>query len=247
LTDIADGRADRAIARWSAATANSGLPWSGQRRDWGKLLNPQLRDFERNFGGYFRNRNAFLDAGLPNTALPGQVSVVGGRKIGGEISPLQRIINTYTPFKSYDGQHPNELFLIDWMYPIQEKINVKLPNGVELDSTQKNFIAQEMANDKVFQQQLTDTRRYVEKNDLYKQLKSMREENLAFEDNTIARRDWGNVYYKLDQIVSAARSRALTALYMDQPELLQRIQTAGQVKDAATMTDVERLRRLANP
>ena len=244
VMDIADGKVDRAFARYSAAQVNSLAPLSKMRAEWSRLLDPSLRVFEREFGGYLRNRNGWLDTFMPGSALERQVSTVGGREIGHMTSPLQKFINAYTPFKSYDGQHPNEIFLTNWHYNTEKQLNSKLPNGVELTETQKNFISQHMGKNKWFQQQLTDIRKDSERPGIYEGYLEARK--LNFKDVKLNKKDWADIYLRLDEAWQAAKNAALDALYDKEPELLERIGVAGQVKDAARTQDIETLLRLAN-
>ena len=57
------------MARFTAQHANSMIPLATQRSEWGKLIN-KWRNYDKDFAGYFQNRNTWLDAFLPAAALP---------------------------------------------------------------------------------------------------------------------------------------------------------------------------------
>lgn len=137
LLDFAAGKGDTAMSRYLAANINMGQPLATQRREWGKLLDPTLRNYDRDMQGYLRNQNTFLEFFAPNAKLPYQIDSITGEALGHEQSPLMRAFNTYSPFKVADGPSKERQWLIDVEWGGRDLVT-KSSNGTPLDSTEQS-------------------------------------------------------------------------------------------------------------
>jgi hypothetical protein len=135
--DILQGK-PTAMERLAANTVNSAMPISGHRREWSRLLDPQLEEVQRDFGGYLRAQNGWLDALSPKTGLPESVNIIG-EPIGADLTPFDRMKNAFTPFKSGKEMTPEQLALTRYEYPIQ--INFESLDGIELNGVQQEELA----------------------------------------------------------------------------------------------------------
>ena len=86
-----------ALDRFSAQYVNRAMPMSGLRQDWSDFLDPQLDEVYRDFGGYLRAQNGWLDVLSPETALPDAVSITG-KPINADLDPYTRMKNAFSPF-----------------------------------------------------------------------------------------------------------------------------------------------------
>ena len=112
IMDLARGKGGQAFQRLAASNVNNMIPLATQRREWGKLLNNTQRLYDRDFQGYMRNSNTWLDAFMPHAALPEAGDPITGKKLGGNMNPLMRVYNTYSPMPISDAPDPLRDFLI---------------------------------------------------------------------------------------------------------------------------------------
>jgi hypothetical protein len=135
--DILQGK-PTAMERLAANTVNSGMPLSGHRREWSRLLDPQMEEISRDFGGYLRAQNGWLDALSPETGLPESVDIMGN-KIGTQASIFDRMTNAFSPIKIGAEQTPEQLALIKYEYPVQ--IPLSTLDNIDLNGVQQEELA----------------------------------------------------------------------------------------------------------
>ena len=135
--DILQGK-PTAMERLAANTVNSAMPIAGHRREWSAALDPQVEEVSRDFGGYLRAQNGWLDVLSPETGLPENVDIMGN-KIGTQASIMDRMFNAFSPIKIGAQQTPEALALIKYEYPVQ--IPLSTLDGIDLNGVQQEELA----------------------------------------------------------------------------------------------------------
>ena len=158
--DILQGK-PTAMERLAANTVNSAMPLAGHRREWSRLLDPQMEEVSRDFGGYLRAQNGWLDALSPETGLPESVDIMGN-KIGVLASPFDRMTNAFSPIKIGAEQTPEQIKLTQYEYPVQ--IPLSTLDGIDLNGVQQEELATLVFSDPEWQRSV---RRILRKYDDY--------------------------------------------------------------------------------
>jgi len=118
-----------AMSRWLASFASAQVPFSGARNELGRLISPQLREVEQEFFDLLRNRNKFLDALDPSSALPNKYDWIDGKLIGYSENFFTRAWNAVSPIKQHDDISPERNYLIELEYDSRPIFN-RSSNGV---------------------------------------------------------------------------------------------------------------------
>lgn len=140
-----------ALDRFSAQYVNRAMPMSGFRQDWSDFLDPQLDEVYRDFGGYLRAQNGWLDVLSPETALPDAVSITG-KPINADLDTFTRMKNAFSPFKTNAELEPEEIFLFRTEYPMD--VSFKTIDGMKLDNVQQQELKQLVFKDPEWQRGL---------------------------------------------------------------------------------------------
>ena len=140
-----------ALDRFAAQYVNRAMPMAGMRQDWSDFLDPQLEEIEREFGGYLRAANGWMNPLLPESAPTDYVNIVG-KKVPGDIDIMTRMKNAFTPFKTSSELSPEEIFLARAEYPMDMKF--KTVDGMELDPTQQVELSQRVYKNPIWQKGL---------------------------------------------------------------------------------------------
>lgn len=207
IFDILEGRST-AMQRLAANIANSGMSMAGLRRNWSDFLDPQLREIQRDFGGYLRAANGWLDPLFPELAAPEMVSM-SGEVIRGDLDIWTRMRNAFTPFKVSNPMTPEESFLVRVEYPMD--LNFDTVDKVKLNPTQQAELAKLVFTDSEYQRGL---KRIVENyRDYYKfeeKLGGARGAGDTSVDTPISK--FFGLHSELDQLVSRVRDRVAPQL-----------------------------------
>jgi len=205
IMDIASNNGDRALARFTAQHANSMIPLATQRSEWGKLLNPTQRLYEKDFTGYFRNRNTWLDAFLPGTALLEAGDPISGKKLGGNQSPLMRMYNTYSPMPISEGQDPLRDFLTKIEWNGKESMTVST-TGVQLTPQEQQEMWQIIYRDGEFRKDLKWIKQRANDMNYIKKLRKIRRDNIW--SDTLTAEDFLDIQELVNQSLNKAKANA---------------------------------------
>ena len=127
-----------AIARWSASFGSAGLPFSGLRGDFARLLSPEVRETQQELFSLWANRN-------PGTRgqLPVRYGWVSGNAAGKPENFFQRLYNAISPMKMYGDITPEEQFLLDIEFDARPTLKTN-GAGVEYTPEERSQVAQKM-------------------------------------------------------------------------------------------------------
>ena len=160
LNDVLRGN-PKAMNRWAATFANALLPISGLRNEFGRILNPMMREADQEFFQQFQKRNNWIDIFNQEQALPAMYSFVTGKKIGYPENFWVRAWNAYSPLKKHDGQTPEEQFLIDIEYDARPNFS-RSGEGIELSNTERSELSSIVGQQGYFRQELKKIMRDAE-------------------------------------------------------------------------------------
>jgi len=135
LTDMLRGDIG-AINRWTSSYATASMtPGSSLMAEFGRLLDPSLKEVENSFTDLVANRLPFV-----RSTLPEKYNWINGGKIGEPVNFWSRIWNTYFPWKVNDTVSPEEQFLIDIEYDARPSLRTN-GKGVEYTNEEMSEIA----------------------------------------------------------------------------------------------------------
>ena len=142
-----------AMSRWAASFTSAQAPFSGFRNELGRLLSPQLREVNQEFFELLRNRNKYLDALDPSSALPNKYDWIDGKLVGYSENFFTRAWNAYSPIKQYDDISPERQYLINIEYDSRPLFN-KNRFGVEYSTEEKSELYSRIGQDGNFRRDL---------------------------------------------------------------------------------------------
>jgi len=159
--DIVSGN-EGAIDRWKAGMMNDFIPGSGQRAEWGRLMEPERREINRDMMGYFRNKNKAFDRLAPEEQQqPISYDWIHGKKVDGTESFLIRLHNAYNRgAKITEAQTPEQRFLTAVEYNANPMFNVDSVTGTEYTPAERSELRRMVGQDGNF---LRGLRRVMEK------------------------------------------------------------------------------------
>ena len=191
MFDIFNGNI-AAANRYASSMANNALPL-GNARNWlGKIMYPQLREVRSELGEQLRNRNAWLDAFDPERALPDLVDPVDGLPVGGDVSIIERLANTFIKTGPKIGKWNS--WLIDIEYP--QSPNMSLSNkGARLETHEIRAINSIMGKQGFYRAELAKIKQ--------------RADHLTYTDPN------GKTYKGFRNILRAARSGNISSEVLD--------------------------------
>jgi len=130
LVDFLSGEPGQ-LELMAAGVANNTLPLSGLRNEVGKVLNPYMKELNREFDDQVRNRNQITElvAGEP---LPIKYDILNGKPINDWNLPT-RLFNAFSPVKINLDYSPGRSLLFNSGYDMRT-IAIK-PNGVDLSGS----------------------------------------------------------------------------------------------------------------
>jgi len=197
-----------AISRWAASFTSAQVPFSGFRNELGRLMSPQLREVNQEFFELLRNRNKFLDALDPSSALPNKYDWIDGKLVGYSENFFTRAWNAISPIKQYDDISPERQYLVDIEYDSRPIFN-KNRFGVEYSPEEKSELYSRIGQDGNFRRDLQAImQRYPA--DMFrssiKQAKTDRASNPNLPD--IDPNLWKGLYREINQALRRAKQTA---------------------------------------
>jgi len=117
FVDLFAGREGQ-LERIIASLANNSLPLSSLRNEFGKLINPYMKEINSGIGQSLRNRNLFLEGLAGSGALPTKYDLLTGRPIRDWDFPT-RMFNAISPFNISLDYSPGRKLLFDSGYDLR--------------------------------------------------------------------------------------------------------------------------------
>lgn len=219
LTDMLSGN-EAGFQRFIANQANNLLPYAGLRNQLGQLMYPGLREVDDEFGQLMRNRNAWLDAISPESALPYARDFIDGSRIR-DYEPMTRIMNSVLPFKTNPSAEPYRQWLIDTEFQAMPVLK-KSTAGIEYSPRERELIGQYMGEYGNLPEEIT---KLMKRKDLQKDLQfyktARRDLNVSGEDLNLAK---SRVHREIKRVFGNAKARAEAMMYSNYPQLRREAQ-----------------------
>ena len=222
LNDILQGN-EGALNQWAASFGNNLLPWGGLRNEFGRVMNPALRQYKGEFLEYFRNRNNWLDAFDETTKLPEIYDIVDGTLVRGTENMFLRSFNAYSPIKVADSLSPEKEWLVEAEYNFSPAL-AKSTGGAELENHEITALQSMIGKQGLFKKNIQRIMRNS-KNITYKGvdypelrnekgfiniLKAARKAGISGKDLDI--KDFRNVYSEINKAFTDAKKIAEASL-----------------------------------
>ena len=188
------------IQRWMANNVNAAFPLGGLRKEWGRILTPQLRQVNMEMMQLLRNNNNIADFIDPEGALPLAKDFLYGGNVGVPDNLIERILNAATPFKSFPDMKPEQQFLVDIGYDARPTF-VKSEGGVEYTPDQQSELLGLMGEQGFL---LKDIRRIMKLADEIGYIENL--QGTSADD--IDAQNFGGIIDQLDQALRDAKRRA---------------------------------------
>ncbi len=188
------------IQRWMANNVNAAFPLGGVRKEWGRILTPELRQVNMEMMQLLRNNNNIADFIDPEGALPLAKDFLYGGNVGVPDSLLARIFNAATPFKSFPDMKPEQKFLVDIGYDARPTFS-KSEGGVEYTPEQQSELLGLMGEQGFL---LRDVRRIMKIADEIGYIENL--QGTSADD--IDAQNFGGIMDKLDLALREAKRRA---------------------------------------
>ena len=188
------------IQRWMANNVNAAFPLGGLRKEWGRILTPQLRQVNMEMMQLLRNNNNIADFIDPEGALPLAKDFLYGGNVGVPDNLIERILNAATPFKSFPDMKPEQQFLVDIGYDARPTF-VKSEGGVEYTPEQQSELLGLMGEQGFL---LKDIRRIMKLADEIGYIENL--QGTSADD--IDAQNFGGIIDQLDQALRDAKRRA---------------------------------------
>ena len=196
-----------ALDRFSAQYINRAMPISGFRSDWSDFLDPQLDEIYRDFGGYLRAQNGWLDPLFPETSLPDMVDVEG-EVIGGDLDVMTRMRNAWTPFKAKNRMSPTQIFLSRVEYPMD--VAFSSVDGMKLDNTQQTELSQMVFKDPEWKRGIKSIVKKYKYYDFEGKLEEARAQGDTSVDTPISK--FFGLHQEIDTLLNKVRDRVAPQL-----------------------------------
>ena len=127
---------------------NNIVPMSSLRNEFGRIINPYMRELNADIFESIRNRNLASEY-LASDPLPFKYDMLTGKPLN-NWNVLQRAWNAVTPFQiNFDDNSPGRRLLLESNYPIRE--SVYSANGYDLSDAAevRSMLQQAMGNAKI--------------------------------------------------------------------------------------------------
>lgn len=217
LTPLNDmlGGDEAGFQRFLASQANNIIPYASLRNQLGQLMFPGLREVDNEFQQLVRNRNAWVDAISPDTALPYARDFIDGSRLR-DYEPMTRILNSVLPFKTNPSSEPYRQWLIKTGFEAMPVLK-KSSGGIEYSPRERELIGAYMGQHGDLPKQLT---RLMNRKDLKRDLEfyssQRRDFNVSSEDLSLAK---SRVHSAIRQVFNRAKYRAEAIMYSEYPQL----------------------------
>jgi len=205
MNDVLSGN-PAALNRWAASFASSLMPLSGFRNELGRILSPQLRELDMEFGQLLRNRNKFVDLLDPKNALPNAYDWIDGKPIGYSDNFFVRGWNAIMPMKVSDGISAERQFLIDIEYDSRPTFRTN-GRGVEYTPSERSELFSIIGKQGYLKRELSRIMKTKDAKAWREQIKRERAGGA-----TVDPKQWGSLYRQLNQVMRNARNLAQNEL-----------------------------------
>jgi len=232
LGDVLAGN-PAAAARWAGSFGSGLLPGSGFRNEFARLITPQLKEVEQEFGQILANRNPGLKEQLPDL-----YDWMDGSKVGEPMGFFARAWNVYSPlWKVSEKLSPEKQFLIDIEFDGRPSLQTN-GKGLEYTPEQRSEITRLMGEEGYF---ASEVRRIMNTN----QGKSFRKDwKKAAEGGVyMDRKLFLDVQYQLTQALKTAKKRAESRISSSY-DIQRKQATNTAIKDATRTGDIKRILNL---
>lgn len=205
LMDILSGN-PVASNRWAATMVSGFMPLSGQRNELGRLLYPELRIMDQEFGELLRNRNNFLDGLDPAGALPVAYDYIDGTPINKPEGFFSRLMHAYLPTKVYEDISPERQFMIDIEYDAQPTFMKSSDGSVRYTPRQRAELFSLVGKHQHFHDKLVEIKRDADKLKMVESLRRARKNNLTSDQESLE--EFGGIYRRIDRALTEAKRMA---------------------------------------
>lgn len=205
LMDILSGN-PAASNRWAATMVSGFMPLSGQRNELGRLLYPELRIMDQEFGELLRNRNNFLDGIHPAGALPVAYDYIDGEPINKPEGWFSRVMHAYLPTKVYEDVSPERQFMIDIEYDAQPTFAKSSDGSVEYSPRQRAELFSLVGKHKHFHDKLVEIKRDADKLKMVETLRRARRSGVTSDMDSLE--EFGGIYRRIDKALTEAKRMA---------------------------------------
>jgi hypothetical protein len=215
LNDMLSGD-EAGFQRFIASQTNNLLPYASLRNQLGQLMYPGLREVDAEFTQLVRNRNAWLDAFTPETALPYSRDFIDGSRIR-DYDPMTRILNTVLPFKTNPSIEPYRQWLIKTGFEAMPVLK-KSTGGIDYTPRERELIASYMGQYGDLPRELT---RLMNRKDLVRDFEfytQKRDNNVSSEQLDLSK---SRLHAAIRQTFNTAKRRAEAVMYANYPRLRQ--------------------------
>ena len=197
LGDVLAGN-PAAAARWAGSFGSGLLPGSGFRNEFARLITPQLKEVEQEFGQILANRNPGLKQQLPDL-----YDWMDGSKVGEPMGFFARAWNVYSPlWKVSEGISPEKQFLIDIEFDGRPTLRTN-GKGIEYSPEQRSEITRLMGESGYFAKEVRRIMNSKQGRSFRKDWKKAAEAGVYMD-----RKIFLDVQYQLTQALRTARQLA---------------------------------------
>ena len=242
LTPLNDmlGGDEAGFNRFLASQANNILPYASLRNQLGQLMYPGLREVDNEFQQLVRNRNAWVDAFSPETALPFARDYIDGSRIR-DYEPMTRILNTVLPFKTNPSTEPYRQWLIKTGFEAMPVLK-KSTGGIDYTPRERELIGAYMGQYGDLPKRLTKLMNRPDlKRDLEFYTTQRRDFNVSSEQLNLAK---SRVHTAIRQEFNRAKNRAEAIMYSEYPKLRRDAAIKSVKEKAQQRGDYESIQRL---
>lgn len=226
--------------RFMATQANNLVPYASLRNQLGQLMFPGLREVDNEFQQLVRNRNAWLDALSPETALPYARDFIDGSRIR-DYDPMTRILNTALPFKTNPSVEPYRQWLIKSGFEAMPVLK-KSAGGIDYTPRERELIAGYMGQYGDLPRELT---RLMNRPDLKRDFEfytsQRRDFNVSSDDLKLSK---SRLHSSIRQAFTRAKKRAEAVMYAEYPQLRQTAALKSVKEKAQQRGDYASVQRL---
>jgi hypothetical protein len=198
-----------------ASQVNNIVPYASLRNQLGQLMYPGLREVDNEFQQLVRNRNAWVDAFDPESALPYARDYFDGSRIR-DYDPMTRIINSTLPFKTNPSTEPYRQWLIKTDFQAMPVLK-KSSGGIDYTPRERELISGYMGQ---YGNLPTEITKLMNRKDIQRDLdfyaSQRRDFNVSSEDLDLAK---SRVHSAIRLAFSRAKNRAEAIMYSEYPKL----------------------------
>tara|TARA_Y100000996_G_scaffold337950_1_gene274712 strand:- start:7845 stop:11804 length:3960 start_codon:yes stop_codon:yes gene_type:complete len=204
LMDVLSGN-PASWQRWAATTASGFAPISGLRNEIGRVMYPELKVMDEEFGHQLRNRNKYLDKVDPKGALPALTDWVDGTVVNYVEGFWERLVQASFPVKVKEAPSELRQFLIDIEYDARPTF-AKSKGGITLDNTQRAELFSLIGSQGEFRKELQKIKKDADAMDFIGKLRKARREFRGNDDVIIE--EFGAIYSRIDKALREAKEIA---------------------------------------